>query len=179
MLHIGFKKRSAGPVAGALILGTAFVILGAFMITVGVNNYRDGKATDSWPATNGLVLSSVVKEDSRTVRDNGRTRTETTYEPIVRYEYTVDGTVYSGGDITAGGYGGGLDRAYRVTGRYPVGIDTTVYYDPDHPDRAVLEPGADVRNVYLFGGGGAVFGIVGLGAFGFVGLLVRRRRQGI
>ncbi len=148
------------------------------MAAVGYDGYRDGKETESWPATSGRVLSSTIDEDTRTTRRDGRTRTETTYEPIVRYEYTVAGTTYAGDDVTAGGYGGGLDRAYRMVGRYPAGAATTVYYDPDRPDRAVREPGADVRNVYLFGGGGAVFGVVGLGALGFVGFFARRLSRG-
>lgn len=176
MLHFGFS-RSLGHLAAALILALTFLIIGGVMIAVGADNYQDGKETESWPATAGRVLSSSVDSETRTTRRDGRTQTTTTYEPIVRYEYTVAGTVYTEDDVTAADFSGSQDRAYRIAGRYPDGAATTVYYDPEHPKDAVLEPGADARNVYLFGGGGAVFGIVGLGALGFAGFFLRRLRR--
>jgi hypothetical protein len=37
-------------------------------------------------------------------------------------------------------------RAERLVARYLPGEPVTVYYDPDHPQEAVLEQGADYGN---------------------------------
>jgi len=104
---------SKGSLFGALVLGVVFFGLGAIFVGVGINGYRDGQATESWPSTSGRVTSANVQENVETRRDmNDRPRTERTYTPAVRYEYTIGGRSYLGHRVKADDYGGGADRAY-------------------------------------------------------------------
>ena len=160
---------------GAIIFGSIFVLAGAIMLVLSVNGYRDGQVTESWPSTTGRILSSSVQNDVDTSRDsNGRMRTRTRYEPVVQYEYEIDGRTYQGYRIKAGDYGGAAQRAYAVVNRYPVGAHVSVYHDPADPGQAVLEQGADKTTLYLFGGIGVLFSIIGLGALLFAGVQSRR-----
>ncbi len=177
MLQFRFNKQG-GSIAGLLVLGIVFTIVGGVMGFVGFDNYRDGKETESWSATSGRVLSSTIDEHTRTERRNGRRHTETTYTPIVHYEYTVDGVRYEGDDIRADDRAGNFSWANNLVVRYPVDAETTVYYDPNKPQDAVLIQGSDTTQVYLFGGIGGVFGVIGLGALGFLGIFVRRLSRG-
>lgn len=162
-------------ILGAIVLGAIFVLVGGFALALGVNDYRDGEATKSWPSTTAMVLSSEIHEDTDTTRNaNGRSRTRTTYRTEVRYEYTIDGSTYQGDQIKTGDYSGSQGRANDTVNRYPAGANMTVYYDPVDPGHAVLERGADRTGVYLFGGIGAGFAVIGLAALAFGGVFLRR-----
>ena len=177
MVHFGFNRRG-GSTIGVLVIGVALTILGAFLGYVGFDTYRDGKETENWTATTGRVLSSTVDLDTRTERRNGRTQTKKTYTPLVTYEYTVEGVRYEGDNIRADDHGGGSDRAYDIVGRYPDGAQTTVYYDPDSPEEAVLVQGSESTQVYVFSGLGGLFGTIGVGVLGFIGVTIRRLNRG-
>ena len=177
MLHLSFHQNKKGTI-GVLVVGIVCTIIGVVMAYVGFDTYRDGKETESWTETSGRVLSSTIDESTRTTRRNGRTETTTTYTPKVTYEYTVDGVSYVGDDIRADDHGGNYSRASDIVGQYPTGLETTVYYDPDQPKDAVLKRGAESTQVYLFGGGGMLFGTIGLGALWFLAVMLRRLNRG-
>lgn len=139
------------------------VLTGALFVVLVVDDYRKGHAFVAWPSTTGVILSTTVEEDMRTDRtSHGRRRTRRTYTPAVRYEYVVEDTTYLGHRIRAGDYGGDEGWAYGVANRYPVGTEATVYYNSDDPGSTVLEQGADRSRVYLFGGTGVIFALIGL-----------------
>jgi hypothetical protein len=102
----------------------------------------------SWPVTEGrIVLSKVVEEETQVEHEgsDGRTemRTEILYRPEIRFAYRVGAADYSADSWKPGAtmtYGT-PKRAESVVGRYAAGQTVPVYYDPAHPDRAVLEPG--------------------------------------
>ncbi len=171
-------RGSRASLLGALVLGVVFFGLGAIFVGVGIDGYRDGQATESWPSATGRVISADVQERIETRRDmNDRQRTEYTYTPSVRYEYSVGERTYLGHRVKADDYGGGADRAYQIVNRYPAGSDVIVFYNPDDPDQAVLETGADTMGVYLFGGVGALFAVIGLAALVAAGIFFRRRNR--
>ncbi|MEW6287179.1 MAG: DUF3592 domain-containing protein [Chloroflexota bacterium] len=58
--------------------------------------------------------------------------------PVVHYAYHVMGQAYQGNKIAPGPRVGGTG-AQKVTGRYPIGAQVMVYYDPNNPSEAVLE----------------------------------------
>ena len=172
-------RGARAPLIGALVLGTVFFLVGSILAALAVNNYRDGEATKSWTPTTARIISAEVQENIDTVREsNGGRRTRYTYTPIVRYEYDVEGRTYQGHRVKADNYSGSQTGAYNTVNRYPVGAEVTAYVDPANPSQAVLEQGADSTGVYLFGGIGSLFGLVGLGALVFAGSFYRRQRRG-
>ena len=168
-----------GLLIGAGLFGAIFALVGGILLAVGVAAYRDGEATKSWSSTTATVLSASIDEHTSTTRDsNGHRDTRTTYTPEVRYEYTIDGTTYQGDRIKVGGYFGSQDRALDIVARFPAGAEVTAFYDPKSPSDAVLEQGAQRTAVYVFGGIGGGFTVLGLGALAFAGAFVRRLARG-
>jgi hypothetical protein len=55
----------------------------------------------------------------------------------------------------------GGDSAWRIAKRYPVGTAVTVYYSPENPLLATLEPGI-AREAWWLPGAGAAFLLFGL-----------------
>ena len=114
----------------------------------------------------GKVTSSYVQKQVRSIKDSLK---KPTYYPKVRYQYEVSGKTYTGDRINFSGGEGGEKRgqAQAVADRYPAGQKVVVYYDPKHPERAVLERGLIWKTFMPFvaGLGFLVVGIVCLKAY--------------
>lgn len=163
-----------GKLLAAAILGIVFIVVGGIALALGIVQYKNGEDTKSWTATTAQVTSTDIEQNTTTHRDsNGRRSESTTYKPVVRYEYSVDGTTYTSDRVKIGGVNGSQDRASDVIARYPVGDEVTAYVAPGNPESAVLEQGADRTFVYLFGGIGGLFTVVGVIALGAAGMLYR------
>lgn len=97
-----------------------------------------------------------------------------TYHAEVLYRYTVNGQIKTSNQVSFGSYGSNNPaHAQSVLNLYPSGRKVTVYYSPDDPDKAVLEPGAGGFTFFL-----PVFGLVFL-SVGLAGwyFLPRRARK--
>jgi len=98
---------------------------------VSILKHRD--AERRFRSTTGTVLASKVRKHP------GDSDSGPTYEPLVKYRYTVDGKTYTSMRY-AYGMGSSSDTGYArsVVADYPKGKEVTVYYDPDKPSEAVL-----------------------------------------
>ncbi len=130
----------------------ALAAVGCYLLIDGAGRYRVGKASETWPVTTVTILETTVEKSS--------SRHSTSYDPIVRYTYTVDGQDYQSDRLQASLNGGSRRTAEKVLERYPVGSQHTGYYDPERPDQAVLLPGTNWKN-YLQLGGGLVAILIG------------------
>ncbi len=117
----------------------ALLLIWGVIGTIGVlcmlyGQYQLGwaRASADWPVVAGRIVTSEVT--SHTDEEG------TTYSDEIEYVYAVDGTEYEADVVVIGGHGYG---PHRVVGRYPLGAEVTVAYDPDKPSRAVLEPGVE------------------------------------
>lgn len=73
---------------------------------------------------------------------------------VIHYEYSVDGKIYESNVVNYGNTGSS-NRSFAegYVNRYPVGKPVLVYYDPQQPEKAVLEPLVkDYEMVYLIVG---------------------------
>ena len=126
-----------------------------------------GQATSKWPSVEGTVVESRVARSSPT---SGGPR----YYARVKYEYDVNGVNYAAKTISIGAMRefARESSAAKIVGKYPVGKRARVYYDPEDPSRAVLEPGAssDVITILPIG----VFVVV-IGLAVLVVFLLRKR----
>ena len=91
-------------------------------------------AAETWPSVIGKISASEVRV-SRAGRRHG-----TTQFPHVSYTYEVNGKAYHSSNIMAGGEIGGVNVESTLA-RYPNGSEVTVYYNPQKPNDAVLQPG--------------------------------------
>jgi hypothetical protein len=170
----GSVRRSSTARWVVVAVGAVMVLMGGIFGAVAYDNYRDGEATKAWPSTSGQILTANVDEEERRDRDSdGRIRTRYTYTPRISYAYTIQGVEYTGHRIRADDSGGDRDKAFDTINDFPVGSIVNVYYDPSDPGSSVLKQGADPVAVWVFGGVGGVFMILGL--VGVVGTTVLRR----
>lgn len=146
-----------------LPLAALLVAVGAFVAYF--KQRSDFKASASWPAIPGKIVSSNIIEDTERERDDdGRERESTTYRPDIRFAYSVDGADYTTDTWKLGGIVGSGSPKYAqgVIGRFPAGQAVTVYYNPASPDVAVLDPanrdGAWMPLIF-----GVAFGLAGIG----------------
>ncbi len=115
-----------------LLAGLAFA--GVFVIALAAQVLKVYRAR-SWPTTTGKITESKVRTRKRQSDDAGQ---EYQSEPLVKYEYQVNGTPYRGTRISFAERIGGAD-VLPTLAHYPVGKQVQVYYDPANPQQAVLE----------------------------------------
>jgi hypothetical protein len=95
----------------------------------------------SWPQAPGKIVMSVAEVREVRVSDDEREdgyRMESRNFANVTYEYSVGGRKLSCNRISIGEDLGNFQVAEKLA-KYPAGSIVTVYYNPRHPDRAVLE----------------------------------------
>ncbi|MFN2314727.1 MAG: DUF3592 domain-containing protein [Bacteroidales bacterium] len=158
------KPGNANPVT----LGIIFAIVGgAIFFIFALPPLQYAHTSKSWPIVQGTVTRSEVKIWKR----DGNTH----YEPDIAYSYSVEGKKYSSAKITVGD--GSLDnnasKAKRLQAEYPVDKEVDVYYDPDLPESAVLQPGTKSGDLML-AGIAALFFFIGLLAV-YQGVKAKRR----
>ena len=120
----------------AMLLGPlALVLFAAAYKTLQVRAARE------WPSTPGKVFISNsevrdvrVLDDSR--EDNHRIE-QRNFANIV-YQYSVAGKQLRNNRVSIGDDRGNFEVAETIA-KYPVGMDVTVFYNPLHPNEAVLE----------------------------------------
>lgn len=128
------------PFVGVSCLGIfilVFAVGGIYLVYLGIKNMRKAQASQNWPSATGQVTGVDVGESHSTDSDGHH---HTSYYPIVRYTYVVNGQSFAGdklafGPRTSGRYA----KAQATANRYAVGAPVTVYYSPENPEDAVLE----------------------------------------
>ena len=94
----------------------------------------EGMRAQDWPSVPGEITSSKI--DSRFGRGGPH------YTPTVTYIYSVEGVRYQAERLQFGDPDYSFkSRAERRIRPYAVGSQVVVRYHPNHPGRAVLEPG--------------------------------------
>ena len=132
MLHLDFAN-----ILTLLIVwggfGFIFVLVNFFLYREIVSTQNRENAAQTWPTVTGKITASKVKRQHDS--ENGPVD-----YPHVSYTYEVNGKTHRSSNIMAGGELGGMNVESTLA-RYPQGSQVTVYYDPQNPKDAVLEPG--------------------------------------
>lgn len=150
------KQTSPGTI---LLITVAMFIAGMFLLLYGINQIYGGYKSTKWPTADGRVIESRIGKHIPSATDKVRTPT---FYPVVRYEYTARGIRYTCDRIRfSGGTGDKRSKAKKYVDKYPVGKTVVVYYYPDDPKMAVLEPGM-VWTAFMVTLGGLVFLFVGV-----------------
>ena len=166
------RRRPHSRLQKLLLFGLGAPLLcGGALITWGVATHlHRGRDAANWPWADGHVRESVLRERSRKRGE----QVATSFKPLVRYEYEVDGQPFIAERIQYGAFGRTDDKqeAERVLSKDPPGAAVRVFYRPGHADDAVLEPGVGdephmVRILYTCGGL-TILGMLLVG-YGFAG----------
>jgi hypothetical protein len=123
-----------------LVYAMLLAPLGLILIAATVKTWQ-AREVRSWPQTSGKVVSSVAEVRDVRVADDDREdgyRLEQHNFANVVYEYSVAGRKVRGDRISVGEDPGDFQVAERLA-KYPAGSVVTVYYNPVHPEQAVLE----------------------------------------
>jgi hypothetical protein len=154
-LEINIVKGTISGCLSALGMLAIFGLIGGGLAFWGWNILQDARASASWPTADGIVSSSEV--DHSTDAEGGDS-----YSPEVDYQYTIDGQNHINDTIKFGENSyNSRRRAEEITATYPVGRQVTVYYDPEQPDKSVLEPGVTAGS-YIVLGIGVLFIVIAL-----------------
>ncbi|MEP3479596.1 MAG: DUF3592 domain-containing protein [Fuerstiella sp.] len=135
---------------GRLLLGflgiVFFLIGGGLILWIGLPTLNAAKASKAWPTVDGIVIESKVRTKKSNDRKDGPT-----YQAVVLYDYQVEGQEYSSDRIWFGGEISTSNRSQmrNIVKEYKEGEATTVYFDPQNPEEAVLQPGAFFTSYFM------------------------------
>jgi len=125
----------AGEAAIVLVFSLALVLGGALVLLLAQLKLWEARRRRTWPAVMGWVVRSQAQQVA--------TDTGYVYRADIAYDYTVGARKYTGQRVRFAepGYGpkAQRDAALLTVQHYPVGQPMAVYYDPRHPEHAVLE----------------------------------------
>lgn len=124
------------PLVYAMLLAPLALILIAAIVKT-----WQAREARSWPQAAGKVVTSVAELREVRVSDDQREdsyRMESRNFANVTYEYSVNGRKLSCNRISIGEDLGNFQVAEKLA-KYPAGSIVMVYYNPRHPDQAVLE----------------------------------------
>lgn len=152
----------AGGFGGAKMQKAAFCLVfigvGVGFSIYGYNVLQNAKASAEWPTEKGIInVSEVIKHESTTGTGTKKRRT-VTYNAKIHYKYSVKGKSYTSTNVT---FGQSTKGAGEIVNHYPIGKKVNVFYNPEDPKVAVLEPGVSMAS-YLFLGFGILFTLMGL-----------------
>ncbi|MGO9108061.1 MAG: DUF3592 domain-containing protein [Thermoguttaceae bacterium] len=120
----------------ALILSGTLLVLDGYL---GLSVYRQIRA-QNYPTTNGVITHSEV---------TGHGGRHSNYSPNVQYKYAVAGKTYSSTCCRFGDVYANEGIAHRIVAEHPLGKPVRVYYNPDNPADALLQPGVDGSDLFL------------------------------
>jgi hypothetical protein len=123
--------KSGGWVAGGIFIAVWSVVTLTFDIML-VRFAVQQAQTQSWPTASGRIESARVV--TSTDSEGG-----TAYHAKISYGYTVNGQRHHGERIRFTTETSGSRSARRTVGKYPVGREVIVHFNPRDPAEAVLE----------------------------------------
>jgi hypothetical protein len=140
-----------------LILCAFIALAGLGLLITATFDLRKANRARAWPTTKAKVLSSGLREESGSEG--------TTYAVAILYEYSVNGVTHRS-DVwhVRGGSSSFKRAATDMVERYPVGAVVAVYFNPENPADAMLDPWEISSSLGLFLGG-VVFAFIGMAGF--------------
>jgi hypothetical protein len=132
-------------VTQALFFLGVFLVVSAPMLGIlaGVLwNRRQSQKVRLWCRTHGDIEHSDVRIESS---EGGFPPDR--YFTQVRYSYVVRDTILHNDEIWLNSQHEmrSMEEAQELAARYPVGRNVVVFYNPDNPAQAVLDPGFDIQ----------------------------------
>lgn len=129
-----------------MLFFAVFAYMGLRVVTGPVHDYLTAADSPGWPLASGMVVASTIDP-----------RPDAPPRAVIHYRYEVAGLVFVGTRVS-------FDRSPappNTIAKYRVGAPVAVFYSPDNPGFAVLEPG---RKPFAGGtrfGLGLLFALVG------------------
>lgn len=140
----------------SLIVGLLLAALGICAVAAGIFTHIRATASRSWPSVRGKIVTCRLHA-------MGDSEEPDKWRVEVAYEYEVGGVPYTGTTVAPGQDFVTVSgrSSLMVADRFPLHSMVPVYYDPEKPSRALLEPG-ETKHALAMVGVGVLLGIVGL-----------------
>lgn len=119
-------KRFGGVLVGLLFLGIPGVFLGVGTWFIIQQQHK----LETWLPVPARVLSATIEVN--------RSSDSTSYKPVVRYSYEVDGRSLQNDQVTILNMSSGRGWAQKILDRFPVGSECTAWHDPEDPAESYL-----------------------------------------
>ncbi len=126
------------------LIGIILSALGIWFTRSGFQGIISARSSTSWPSTMGNIVSASVVEQQPVGTNMEEHTRQTDYRPALVYSYTLGGKTYGSGHVIFNDdviVYSSIEKARAAIKKYPVGQNVQVYYDPENPAMAVLEPG--------------------------------------
>lgn len=91
-----------------------------------------------WPSTNGIIVDTELFQ--KPTKGKG-----SLWQPLVAYEYSIDGHAYQGRTLSFRYFVLGKAWAKQQIQDFTPGNAVVVYYRPSKPEKACLKPGPGIR----------------------------------
>ena len=111
------------------IIVALFVITGLLVTTWGIIIIVKARKTQQWPNVTGVIVESNFDTDNSDLL------------PQIAYSYIVGGQSYRRSMEFSADISPTQEFSTSYVEKYPLGTKVQVYYHPDNPQRATLEPG--------------------------------------
>jgi hypothetical protein len=120
---------------------------GLFCVAAGIWNRLHPRTIAAWVRTPGTIVTSETEtytdSSASTIHSERRM-----YNALIEFSYHVDGQEYRGTkgatDLVNVTVGNAKAKSEEEVARYPVGMKVDVYYDPEIPTQASLEPREEI-----------------------------------
>ncbi len=146
------------------VISVILAVSGLGVLVWGLRRMQQASVAKDWPTAQGTIRSStVVSREAEPINpqesyddDAPKPKGQVLYRPEVEYTYTVGGETYTSNtlawDVTEVS---SRQHAQTQAARYTPKAPVTVYYDPEDPSRALLNPGVQAASWAVPGAGGA------------------------
>ncbi len=127
-----------------IAFGVIAIAIGAVLYSVQFRQGLRADASKKWPRASGTVIAAALEKSP-----GHRWR----YRAALQYRYRVGGKDYQASRIFWGGNEGREKHMTSVVETYPAGSSVRVFYDPNNPAEAVLDPiqNTGSRQLVLYG----------------------------
>ncbi|SHL57936.1 Protein of unknown function [Bradyrhizobium lablabi] len=155
--------RDGGVPFFALMLPIGCTVIGILGLRSYLQTRRKLQSSAKWPTAAGTITDSEVIESQNTETDDkGRETVNTEYRVDIRFAYKVGLREFHSSNWKWGWTAiyRNREKPEKIVAAHPAGKSVQVFYDPNEPATAVLEPanpqGTFVQFVFsfVFGGGG-------------------------
>lgn len=150
---------------GLQLFAVIFAMAGIAMLVPGVIRLWHAHASSQWPAAEAEII--YAKENSTTTYEDSTRRdpetAQTSYATNLVFQYEVASRTHYSNLRRIGQLAGASEEwAAEIASQYPPGKKIRIYYHPENPDFAVIEPGISDEAWYLPAAGAAflLFGLL-------------------
>jgi hypothetical protein len=120
-----------------VVMPLILIVIASFLVLCGYQLYM-GFSSGSWPSTTGRIVNLNLSSPWWDEESIG-------YHLRAEYTYTVESETYRSYRVSFG------HRTYfskkHASDQFPLGKEVEVYYNPENPANAVLEPG--MKNLFM------------------------------